>query len=242
MKFELIPVLDTMIDLYSKPRTTERFKEYLSLLQGEQKGGFQIPLSGFNPMAREHVLEKLYQLKDLDIEGIMAGTLIKLNRKLKDETAKGNSPDQQFKVSFNLIDDVKGAWSNRYITEYDTKFKINGLIKYQFCTPLFWASEEIPINKITSRTFEYCYRSLYWLSHKQPSTLEDHVEQEIHMAKEMGLPSPITKIENKSLLDFYHKHKQEDNYSMIFNFFFGDEASKSLEFPCYGIRKGYFQV
>ena len=36
--------------------------------------------------------------------------------------------------------------------------------------------------------------------------------------------------------DFYKKNRNSDHYNLIFNFFYGDEASKSLEFPTFGIN------
>jgi hypothetical protein len=36
---------------------------------------------------------------------------------------------------------------------------------------------------------------------------------------------------------FYNNHQESDNYHIIFNFFFGDVASKSLEFATYGIKE-----
>jgi hypothetical protein len=37
MKFELLATIDIMIDLYEKPRTFERFREYLKTLQGDRR-------------------------------------------------------------------------------------------------------------------------------------------------------------------------------------------------------------
>ncbi len=34
MRFQVLPVIDTMIGLYQKPLNTARFHEYLELLQG----------------------------------------------------------------------------------------------------------------------------------------------------------------------------------------------------------------
>jgi hypothetical protein len=44
MHFELVPILDIMLDFYEKPRDLDRFQAYLSLLQGEIKGDLARPI------------------------------------------------------------------------------------------------------------------------------------------------------------------------------------------------------
>ncbi len=90
-----------------KPRTLERFQEYLKTLQGDTKGDLVMPISGFNPMAKEHILQKLTELKTLNAEEIIHETLFELNNKL---THQPN--DKIFKVALNLADDFKGGWTN----------------------------------------------------------------------------------------------------------------------------------
>jgi hypothetical protein len=34
---------------------------------------------------------------------------------------------------------------------------------------------------------------------------------------------------------FYTAHQKEDDYSIIFNFFYGDQAAQSLGYPTYGV-------
>jgi len=72
MKFELLPVLDIMIDFYSKPISDDRFAEYIQLLQGGTNKDLQLPIAGFNPMAKSHVSEKIAELKKLKIEEFMS--------------------------------------------------------------------------------------------------------------------------------------------------------------------------
>ena len=136
MTFELLPIIDKMLELYQKSRNFDRFQDYLNLLQGETKGDLAIPISGFNPMAKEHVLDKLMELKDLCAEQIIAETILELNKTI----IKEGSSDI-FKISLTLADDLKGAWTNRFTTDYDSKFKLNALMNRHFCTPVFWTSE-----------------------------------------------------------------------------------------------------
>ena len=57
MEFQLKPILSEMKEFYQKPLSNKRFEEYLSMLQGETKGDLVLPIAGFNPMAKEDIIE-----------------------------------------------------------------------------------------------------------------------------------------------------------------------------------------
>jgi hypothetical protein len=221
IQFELLPTIDMMVDLYEKPRDATRFQAYLKLLQGDTKGDLAMPISGFNPMAKPHLLEKLTELKAIQAEIIVQKTLFDLNRTLKPAP---KSP--VFKVALNVLDDAKGGWTNRFTSDYDSKFKINALVKRQFCTPIFWSSEPYNAHLVRERTLECAFRAVYWLNHSKPSSLKEHVEQEKFAAQKNCI------VFAKSA-DFYAKYCESDSYHVIFNFLYGDEASESLGLPIF---------
>ena len=237
MTFELLPIIDKMLEIYQKPRNFDRFQDYLSLLQGETKGDLAVPISGFNPMAKEHVVEKLLELKDLKAEHIIEETIFELNKSDILREAKNDI----FKVSLTLSDDLKGGWTNRFTTDYDSKFKLNALINRHFCTPVFWTSENFDSILIRERTLEYAFRTIHWLSKPKPKTLKEHVEQEVFVAKQIKYQSKKEPCDVSFLNDFYEKYKETDGCSIIFNFFYGDEASEQLGFKTYGIGEEYNQ-
>ena len=231
MQFELLPVIDIMIDLYEKPRTAERFQEYLKVIQGGTKGEMIIPIGGFNPMAKEQAIQKLTELKSLHAEQLMQETLSNLNKKLTN-----HSKDKIFKVALNLSDDLKGGWTNRFTTDYDSKFKINALLNRNFCIPLFWTSEPFSTGLIKTRMLQYVYRTIYRLTNPNPKILKQHVEQEKFVSKNAGTAAVKKQSSDIEITDtFYKQYQDSDNYHIIFNFFYGDEASVSLSFPCFGI-------
>jgi hypothetical protein len=232
MNFELVPILDLMLDFYEKPRDFDRFQAYLSLLQGETKGDLARPIGGFNPMAKAHVLQKLNELKSLDAEKIMAETLASLRSNQK------NAPI--FKVSLTLADDAQGGWTNRFTTDFDSKFKLNALVKRQFCTPVFWTSDNYSTNIIQEITMEYAFRTVYWHDKKtKPQTLKDHVEQEQFVAKKTTYKLPKPECDVPSLRQFYKTHADSDDYALIFNFFYGDAASESLGFKTFETKDAF---
>lgn len=79
MKFEQVPVLETMIEFYAKPKSLDKFQEYLKILQGDTKGAISPPIGGFNPMAKGHLYEKLIELKELNAENIIYDVIDKVN-------------------------------------------------------------------------------------------------------------------------------------------------------------------
>ncbi len=232
MIFQLLPTTDTMLELYQKPRSIERFNEYLQLLQGDTKNDLAFPIMGFNPMAKEHVVKKLLELKELGAEKIIQETIDELNA-----TSPNNSVKNIFKVSLNLQDDLKGGWTNRYTSDYANKFKLNAIVNRKFCTPVFWTSENYTPSLIKERTLQCCYRAIHWLSAPKPQTLKEHIDQETFVEKHSGSESYNTEeINFKALNAFYNQHQESDDYSIIFNFLYGDDATKSLEFPTYGVQ------
>lgn len=233
MTFELLPIMDTMIDLYEKPKTFERFQEYLNILQGDKKGDLSIPIGGFNPMAKEHLLDRLQELKTLGAEKIIKETLCYLNG-----MNSSKNSDRKFKVAINLSDDLKGGWTNRFTSDYDSKFKFNGLFSRNFCTPIFWSSESFTPDLIRERTLEYVFRTVYWLNKPKPKTLREHLDQEIFVAKQSKSNYKIQKTDFEDLDKFYKDNENTDSYHVIFNFFYGDKASASLGLPTYGIVEG----
>ncbi len=232
MKFEITPILSIMEEVYSLPISAERFQLYISKLQGKTNGDLDLPISGFNPMAKEHVSEKISELKSIDAEGLISGVIEKVNVTIS------KLPDVTIKVILNLADDLKGGWTNRYTTDFDSKFKLNALVARSFCTPYFWTSENYSEFLIKKRTEEYIHRTIYWLTNPKPKILEDYLNQEIYVSQQMEAHSMEKKKKEENYLQqFYEKNKKEDQYNILFNFFYGDNASESLNFPVYGINK-----
>ena len=227
MAFQLVPIIDRMLALYQLPRGQARFEAYLEMLQGPSKKDIILPIGAYNPMGKEMVADKLRELKALGAEEVMKGVLEEVNERVGEE--------QEWKVVLNLADDVGGAWSNYFTTDFSSKFDINALVKRRFCTPYFWTSETYSTELILQRTKAYLYRNLYWVKNGKPQSLEDHCTQEIYVQQQLNVetlddaPAHWAKIEA-----FYTKHKTSEDYSVIFNFFYGDEASRVLEFKEHG--------
>ena len=219
-----------MKEFYLKPISEERFAEYLSKLQGDTKGDMILPISGYNPMAKNHVLQKIHELEELQAESIILEVIEEVNR-------GAVSDAETYKVVLNLADDFKGAWTNKHTTDYESKFKINALVSRKFCAPYFWTTEQYTRDLVFRRTKEYLSRTRYRQGKGRLVSLEDHFLQEVFVGEQGG--DDFNKVNQQDFLKiatFYKEHKKSEDYDLIFNFFYGDDASASLAFRQFGIR------
>ncbi len=232
MRFQLKPILSEIKDLYAKPISTERFKAYISKLQGGTKGDMVLPIGGFNPMAKEHILQKISELENLNAEIVMGETIKEFNSTLD------KSPTKEITVVLNIADDLKGGWTNFFSTDFDSKFKLNAFVNRQFCVPYFWTSESYSRALVESRTLGYLKRTLYRVNHPQPKTLEEHLEQEVFSASVENDDDQSYKEANfREIENYYSENKLSEEYDRIFNFFYGDSGSESLGYKKYGIER-----
>lgn len=231
MRFELVPIIDQMLALYEKPRDFARFKEYLGLLTGDTKDDLALPIGNFNPMAKEHVSAKLIELKNVNAESLIEKELPNISRQLPADRS-----DQIFKTVLTVADDLKGGWTNRYTTDYANCFRIHPMVKRNFCTPIFWVSEQYDEPLIIQRTREACARTHYAAQHPKPQTLADHVEQEIFVARYSDTTSKSTPEEFSAWKAFFESNKETIEYPVIFNFLYGDTAAKQLGYTPLGVN------
>lgn len=230
MKLKLHPILKEMKMFYQQPPSPMRFKRYLDKLQGGSKGDLKLAISGYNPMAQDHILEKLTELENLGAEQIVSDVLEEFNKK----NASNNS--EEIEIVLNLADDLKGGWTNKFTTDFDSKFKINALATRAYCAPFFWSSESYSRALIRERTLQYAYRTLYWLKYGRLKTLQDHFKQELFVHRSIeGLQEVNAERDFELLLKFYEENKLSDDYPLIFNFFYGDKVSNSLSYRAFGI-------
>ena len=217
-----------MEEIYRIPIGQERFRAYINILNGGDKGKLAVPIGGYNPMAKEVVLERLLKMKNLGAEEIAEEALFEINKKLENS-------EKVIKVGLNLVDDLGGAWSNFYQTKYESIFKFNGVFNYDFCAPYFWMSEEITEELIRERTKAYVWRTVFWLYYAKPTNLISHLNQEIFVCVNMESAEDEIPTEIEHLKLYYQIHEQSTDFSRIFNFFYGDEASTSINHPTFGI-------
>lgn len=201
-----------------------RFNEYIKTLEGSRKGDIKIPIGGYNPMAKDEAIAKLRDLKQLNAEDIIENILPAINTGLPDE-------ERIVKLSVTLADDVAGGWTNRYTTDYQSRFKTSAMMKRNFCTPYFWTSEKYNKDLIEKRTQAACRRFIYQLMQTKPITLKEHVEQELYVQQAMGFEEILP----AAVWEFYRANKDSTDLSLIMNFLYGDDVATSLGYTSLGI-------
>ncbi|GAB5555596.1 MAG: hypothetical protein Sapg2KO_51870 [Saprospiraceae bacterium] len=227
MPFELVPVFEKMEAIYQLPYG-RRFEKYLYLLQEGNKDELKLPIAGYNPMGKPAVLEKLQELMALDAEGIATKELAAINQTL------ANQAEATIQVVLNLADDLGGAWTNFYTTDYTTKFQISPLVNRHFCTPYFWTSEQTTEAVIRQRVRAAAFRTLHHLENDAPLTLAEHLANEVFVQSKLSTASETHQKNFSEIAAFYSTHQASADYNLIFNFFYGDEASELMGFKTYG--------
>ncbi|MEO0724311.1 MAG: hypothetical protein AAFZ63_07210 [Bacteroidota bacterium] len=232
MLFTHTPLLDRMEEFYLLPRNRQRFETYLEMMLGADRADIVLPIASFNPMGKELVLSKIQELKQVDAEGIVQTTVERVNVKLEQVAGTGVS------VALNLVDDVGGAWSNRYTTDYTSKFDFGGTFKRHFCLPYFWTSETYTEELVRHRCLEYIYRFVHWQEADKPETLGDHLQQEVSVQTQLQQHGLYSENPINPIMDQLAKTEAEnDNYNFIFNFFYGDAACEVLNYPTHGVAE-----
>lgn len=230
MKFEVLPVVGRMLALYALPRGRERFQRYLGLLQGSRPGDLELPLQFYNPMAREPVADRLLALRLMKAEALMQEAIHAHAHRWKE------MPGGTFRMALNLADDLHGGWTNRYTTDYDSRFRLGALLKRQLAVALFWVSEQQHPALIRETTVAACLRTVHWLKHGPAQTLAQHLEQE-GFALSAG-PKPAGSVSRETTA-FYEAHKESRDPQLIFNFLYGDAAAESMGNSPLGIGEDF---
>lgn len=239
MEFVIKPVLQQMADLYDLPRGPERFEHYLFMLQGNTKGEMILPIAGYNPMGKTMVQERIKELMDLNAEQVIDQHLTDINMQYS-----SIQPAGPYEVVINLSDDIGGAWTDRFASHYKNTFDFGPIANRNFCTPYFWTSDaSYSENLIVDRTLEAVFRTMYFAQNGSPKTLEAHVRQEVFVNQHIARNQRVECEEPEVVRKFYETHKETEDYNLIFNFFYGDEASIQLGYKPFGIpESGGFKL
>ena len=234
MQFQAIDILEGMLEFYQLPRDRQRFEEYLRRMVNQNNDQLLLPLPHFNPMGKEHVPEKLKELIELDAESILDTCCQELNESIQEVDF---FPDQTIYVGLSLADDLMGAWTNKYSTDYGNTFHPRGMLNHQFATPIFWTAEEYTSSIIKERIASMLCRYVYILKNSYAGNLKEHLQQEAFVNQQVSkdIP-PIDRNEYDLILEFVRANLQSENQSQIITFFYGDQAAESLGMPFLGFE------
>jgi len=229
MDLEFVPLLETQRDLYRTPRGFERFRSYLATMVDSDTGDIDLPLVAMNPMAADHVPALLDTLIALDADAIAAAEVAKHGPQLETEPGR-------YKVCLVVADDARGAWTNRYATEFAHRFEEVALYKRGWIVGILWSSEPADLATVREEVAASIHRAAYIRRHGIATNLGTMIEQEGTAMARAGCRHP--EIEEDDLR--YTEHVIEPLFRAtdrptIMAGLFGDEGAKALGYPPLGL-------
>jgi hypothetical protein len=246
MKFELVPILEKLRDLYLIPRGPDRFQAYIDLATGGATVSKDIaypPLVTVNPMAKEHALEFVESWIALGAEDVARTVLEEANLRLM---SVGYS--STVKVGLSVLDDLKGGWTNRTFNDA-ARFKVGESLEKTgwVCVPL-WTSEIPKLEELRSVVLESAYRAAFVVQHGDPKTLREMMAQEGAVAAFANRSLEFDNLESQHEELEYSRaviapHLDSMHQPTVIACLYGDDAARELGYPPLGLSKNAgFQI
>jgi hypothetical protein len=240
MKFELVPILEKLRDLYLIPRGPDRFQAYIDLATAGASATKDIPyppLITVNPMAKEHALEFVESWIALGAEVVVRTVLEEANLRLESVAYS-----RSVKVGLSVLDDLKGGWTNRTFNDA-ARFKVGESLEKTgwVCVPL-WTSEIPNLEELRSVVLESAFRAAYVVQHGDPKTLREMMAQEGAVAAFASRSLEFDNLESQHEELEYSRaviapHFESTHQPTVIACLYGDEAAKELGYPPLGLSK-----
>ena len=242
MRFTFVPTLQILRDLYAMPRDQSRFNAYIqAAIGGAQKTADVAlpPLIAANPMARKHVLEFVEAWMALGADEFAAQTLEDANRKLDHVL-----PEQFFKLGLVAMDDLRGGWTNRYLSDVGLRFNLTYLPeRTPWATVPLWVSEPVNLEVLRRGLLETVYRVVYVHLYPKAKTLTEMMQQEGFSSAFAGQKPTLDTEELEYSRAVIAPNRNTLDYPVQFACLYGDEAAKSVGYAPQGlVERAGFQV
>ncbi len=176
--FELVPLLRVTRDFHLIPHGKARFDAYIELVVGgaEQTENVSLPpLVAMNPMGREHILERLEQAIEQDVETLLMSVLEDATQRLPADWIA----DLPFlKVGLVIVDDLRGGWTNRYFNDAHFRFDLEQIKQNFWVAVPLWSSEALDLARLRHEVLHICARVSYFWQQGKAETLRQKMAQE----------------------------------------------------------------
>ena len=246
MKFELVPILEKLRDLYLIPRGPDRFSAYIDLATAGARATKDIPyppLITVNPMAKEQALEFVESWISLGAEEVARTVLEEANVRLE---SVGFS--QTIQVGLSVLDDLMGGWTNRTFNDA-ARFKVGESLEKTgwLCVPL-WTSEIPKLEELRLVVLETAYRAAFVVQHGDPKSLREMMTQEGAVAAFANRSLKFSSLESQHEELEYSRaviapHLESTHQPTVIACLYGDAAAKELGYPPLGLSKNAgFQI
>ena len=229
MNLEYVPLLQVQRDIYKLPRSFERFQEYLRTMVDEGTNDIKLPLSGMNPMGKDHVPAFLDRLLEMNADEAGRSAAKAAEAQLKQEL--GN-----YKVGMVVSDDLMGGWTNRYTSEFDYRFRQKAYYKRGWLPAVLWTSETYTLKLIRQEVLACVIRAAYVQRHDYAHTLDEMLRQEGRVMALSGATEPALEPEDleytREVLARYLNYTDQPT---LITGLFGDAAARQLGYQALGL-------
>ena len=215
MLLEFLPTLEVHRELYSMPRGMERFRAYLARMTSGSSD-LALPIAAMNPMGKEHMISAVEAW-------IACGAEEAAVEAVREAAQRFSHRPDRLRVALVLADDVAGAWTNRWTTDFAHRFESAALYKRDFAVGLLWASEPPSAERVRTVVLQSIGRAVYEREHGPARTLREKLEQERFASVPLGPPPPA-------------EHLDATDAPTLFACLYGDEAAKSLGYSPLRLR------
>ena len=234
MKLTYVPLLQTQRNLYDLPRGGARFQEYLDTMRTADGSDIELPLAAMNPMAKEHVPQMLDDLLAMGADAAAAETVSRVSATQGWVDAPGDAAD--FRVTLVLSDDWQGGWTNRYVYEFNHRFRENALHKRGWATVLLWTSETYTQEIVREAVATTLHRLAHLQHHGDARTLRDMLAQEGCATAQAGATTPSLDADDLAYTrEVLADYLDAEHEPILLPALFGDPAAHELGYTPLGL-------
>lgn len=237
MRIECVPQLEVLRELYEKPRDMARFSWYLEQMLGKDADGeldVILPITGANPMGRQHCLDAVVELLRIDAERVSREAAL-------EALPHFTGVDVDVKLSVTLLDDVGGGWTHRYLTEAgirmctDPRLERSAVRRRRFVTVPCWTSERYTPERIRQLTRASLFRFAHMFQRGLPRTLREIMAMDGNARRFAGETPGLSEEELEYTHAVIEPFLESAEFPVQFACLFGDEAAREVGYPPQGL-------
>ena len=239
-KIDYIPTLTTLRELYSKLRNMTRFNWYIEQITGTNEAGkldIVMPIGDVNPMGREHCLAAVERLIAFDTDGVAANAAKEAAQRLSLDQV-----DLHARVFINLLDDLRGGWTQRHFKEagyrYSSELGIRANRERHFVLVAIWASEveRFSPDHVRQQTLDVVYRYTHMQQQGRPITLRQMMALDRLAAQFAGITEPTLDTDDLAYTrEVIAPHLDATDAPTQLVCLFGDECAEATGYPKMGL-------
>ncbi|MCU0535606.1 MAG: hypothetical protein MUD14_17075 [Hydrococcus sp. Prado102] len=232
MKLKFIPLLQLQRDLYNIPRGQDRFRVYLeTILRADASDVKLLPLVAMNPMGKEHIPAILDTLLAMDADAVADRAIAQMLDRFEEDSGT-------FKLGLVVADDLMGGWTNRYTSEFSTRFETEQSLKRGWLSGILWTSEVPSIQKVHEVTLTAAYRAAYIQRYGFARTLQEMLNQEGYAMAMAGCRQSNLDADDLAYTrEIVAPYLSTQDYPTIVTCLFGDRAARSLGYIPQGLSE-----